>query len=288
MRFTTFLLLLAVVPIASAQIVASERGSVSQIVDGTHLRVDYSRPRLRGRDSVFGKLEPWGRAWTPGADSATTLLINKNVRLLGVPVPAGKYSVWLVPRAGAPWTFVLDPRTTLYHTAHPESTSRQIRVPVIPKTVPRTDVLTWSFPSISNTGTTLEMRWETTAIELPIDVPATYPVTVSAADAAPYLGEYELVNTHAGVADPPIALTISRRDDGVMLGQWFVNGTARGWQLLQEGRPDTFVQGNRVRDELWWVVSWQRVEFKRGGDGQVTGFEIRNDTAVSARGTRKP
>ena len=55
---------------AIAQIIASERGSVSQIIDGTRIAVEFARPRLRGRDSVFGKLEPWNRAWTPGADSA--------------------------------------------------------------------------------------------------------------------------------------------------------------------------------------------------------------------------
>ena len=44
----------AFVPRVSAQVVASERATVTQIIDGTHFTVDYSRPRTRGRDSVLG------------------------------------------------------------------------------------------------------------------------------------------------------------------------------------------------------------------------------------------
>jgi hypothetical protein len=62
---------------AGAQIVASERALVAQVVDGTRLTVDYSRPRARGRTNIYGGMEKWGRAWTPGADDATTLEFNR-------------------------------------------------------------------------------------------------------------------------------------------------------------------------------------------------------------------
>lgn len=273
---------------ADAQIVASERASVSQTIDGTHFRVDYGRPRVRGRDSLFGKLEPFGRAWTPGADSATTLTVDKLVRVLGQPVPAGRYSIWLVASAHGPWTFVLDPRWGLFHTAFPDSTPAQIRASVMPNAVPHTEALTWSFPVVTTTGTTLEMRWGTTGIDVPIDVTPTYAPTVSATDAAPYLGDYDFVDLpEQDRAERPRVLTISRRPDGVMLGQWRVDGALRGWQLLPEGRRDTFVQGNRVRDELWSVVSWQRVAFTRDASGRVVSFVIRNDSTINARGTRR-
>jgi len=46
--------LLGAVPSASAQLRASERGSVAQNVDGTRVTVDYSRPRARGRSPIYG------------------------------------------------------------------------------------------------------------------------------------------------------------------------------------------------------------------------------------------
>ena len=56
---------------APAQVRASEAASVSQTVDGTKITIEYSRPRGRARDSLFGKVVPWGEVWTAGANLAT-------------------------------------------------------------------------------------------------------------------------------------------------------------------------------------------------------------------------
>ncbi|MEP6509570.1 MAG: DUF2911 domain-containing protein, partial [Gemmatimonadales bacterium] len=56
-----------------AQVRASEIGVMSQMIDGTKITVEYSRPRSRGRDSLFGtKAVHWDEVWTPGANWATT------------------------------------------------------------------------------------------------------------------------------------------------------------------------------------------------------------------------
>src|SRR5512138_77827 len=68
-------LALAGVAQLGAQVRASERGSVSQTVDGTVIEVDYGRPRLKGR-IPFGGIVHWGEVWTPGANSATTLRVS--------------------------------------------------------------------------------------------------------------------------------------------------------------------------------------------------------------------
>jgi hypothetical protein len=285
-RIPLLAILLAAPPLA-AQIRPSERASVAQTVDGTRLTVEYSRPRVRGRDSLFGKLERWDQAWTPGADSATTLRVSKAVRILGHAIPAARYSVWLVPRKEGAWTFVLDPRDTLYHSAHPDSTPDQIRVPVTPQTVPQTEALTWWFPSVSASGTTLQMRWGTVAVEVPVEVTPTFPLTVAAADAAPYLGDYDF--TYVGRSTRPSVMTIVRRDDGTLLSrrQPDPSRPAEEIQLLPAG-ADRFVRGFMVRGELWMVDDGARVVFQRAGGGAITGFEVRRDTTLEARGTRRP
>ncbi len=178
---------------AGAQLIPSEKASVSQTIDGTTIAINYSRPRSRGRDSlIYGTMEPWGRAWTPGADDATTIEFNRSVHILGNAIPAGRYSVWLVLREQGPWTLVLDPRADLFHTRHPDSTSQQFRSAITPQDVPQTEVLTWGFPAVRITGVTLEMRWGLKGVSIPIDIIPTFPLSISAADAAPYLGEYQL------------------------------------------------------------------------------------------------
>ena len=97
-----------------AQIRASERGAVSQTVDGTVISLDYARPRARGRQRLFGGVVAWKEVWTPGANWATTLEVSRNVQINGQALPKGKYSVWLVVDSAGPWTLVLDPRHHRY------------------------------------------------------------------------------------------------------------------------------------------------------------------------------
>ena len=52
-----------------AQIRGSERAVVTQTVDGTTISVDYARPRVRGRDPVFGAaggIVDWDTYGPPG------------------------------------------------------------------------------------------------------------------------------------------------------------------------------------------------------------------------------
>ena len=87
----------------------SQRARVDQTVAFTDISVVYGRPVARGR-TLFGDsaLVKWGAIWHPGADSATRVSFNHDVTIEGRDVKAGEYSVWLIPRANAPWTFILS------------------------------------------------------------------------------------------------------------------------------------------------------------------------------------
>ena len=101
---------------AIAQVKASEISTMSQVIDGTTITMQYSRPRVRGRDPLFGtEVVHWGEVWTPGANWATTLETDKAITLDGHAVRKGKYSVWFVVRQSGDWTMVLDPKWKIFH-----------------------------------------------------------------------------------------------------------------------------------------------------------------------------
>ena len=84
---------------ASAQIRASEHATVTQRVSGTTITLEYDRPVARGR-TIFGErgvVVKWGEVWTPGANWATTIDVDRDVKNDGRPLPKGKYSLWLTP-----------------------------------------------------------------------------------------------------------------------------------------------------------------------------------------------
>ena len=167
---------------AAAQVRASERGRISQTVDGTTITIDYARPRMRGRSPIFGGLVRWGEVWTPGANMATTLEADRDIAIDGHEVPKGRYSVWLVVERDGPWTLVLDPDADRFHTSRPGERPGQIRFPVETQAAPETEVLTWSFPEISATGTAAVMQWADRVVRLPITVtPRSPPAPASAA-----------------------------------------------------------------------------------------------------------
>jgi len=169
LRATLFASLAVPFPLA-AQVRASELASISQMIDGTKITVEYSRPRARGRDPIFGKVVHWDEVWTPGANFATTFEVSKDVKVNGKPVAKGKYSVWMVVRKSGTWTVVLDPNARLFHTRRPDSTAAQIRFPVKVEAAPFTDVLTWHVPELSSSGGTLVMQWERARVPIRIDV----------------------------------------------------------------------------------------------------------------------
>lgn len=173
----------------AAQIRGSEAAVVAQTIDGTTVTVEYSRPRAAGR-TLFGDLVPFGEPWT-GANWATTLELNRDVRLNGTDVSAGKYSLWWVPQHER-WTLILDPNDRLFHFQKPAPADGQIRIEVEPREAPHLEMLTWSFPAVTGDAATLQMHWGTTAVPMQLVVQPTKPVALPAEDRAVYVGRYDL------------------------------------------------------------------------------------------------
>ena len=153
-----------------AQVRLSERGQVSQTVDGVVVTIDYARPRVRGRSPIFGRRVHWGEVWTPGANMATTLEVSRDVELDGHRVPRGKYSLWFVVAEGEQWTLLLHPDWDRFHTARPDATEGLVRFAVQAVAAPPTEVLTFSFPDVSDTGAVLQFEWDDRRIRIPINV----------------------------------------------------------------------------------------------------------------------
>jgi hypothetical protein len=293
MRSTSLLLLIALASPdrAFAQIRASEIGTMSQIIDGTKLTVQYSRPRSRGRDTLFGTRDVhWGEVWTPGANWATTLDVSKDVKLNGRALPKGTYSVWFVVRETGDWTVVVEPKAHRYHMDPPDSTAAQVRFLVRPEPVPFTDVLTWSMPALRVSGGTLAFQWERVRIPIDVEVSPSLVMTIAAADAAPLLGKYTYVELDSmGKPRSTKVLTITH-EDGTLKGQWEPNDPYLRRFALIRIAPDWFVPGVYDRHGQIYEVYRQEMvfEFTRA-KGRAESFEVRGeDDKVEATGTRKP
>lgn len=204
----------------------SQRATVSQMLGATKVSLDYSRPLARGRADLFGSVVHWGELWTPGANEATVLDVSDTITLEGHSVPTGRWSMWVIPSQVGAWELVLDKNDSLFHTQRPELTDDQIRFPLeVRQDAPHEEALLWSFPRIAQNGGTMRLNWGTTQIDLDVAVKSIEPVmTVSASDAAPYLGKWKVTflpnPDFPGEPPQPAILTISHAESGSLMASF--------------------------------------------------------------------
>ncbi len=166
MRKLSILLLLAA-SAASAQESTrkSQLGIVTQYVAGTKVEITYRRPVARGR-ALFGALVPYGRVWTPSADSAARIVTSGPLQINGATLPAGAYSIWATPDS-ASWTLAFNSNAVRFHLNVPSS-GDVLTVHAKPQTGEHIETLLFAFPMTDADSARLELRWGTTVVPLSI------------------------------------------------------------------------------------------------------------------------
>jgi hypothetical protein len=80
----------------------SPHETVSAVIAGNEVKITYGRPyskNPRGTDvrKIWGSLVPYGKAWRLGADEATTIVLQKGIKIGDAAIPAGTYTLYLIP-----------------------------------------------------------------------------------------------------------------------------------------------------------------------------------------------
>jgi hypothetical protein len=108
--FISFLVLTAIS--ACGQADKSSRPSPPALVketlnNGTTVSIDYSQPAVKGR-TIGTDLEPMeGKVWRTGANEATVFEVDKDVKIEGQSLPAGKYGLFSIMN-GEEWTIIFN------------------------------------------------------------------------------------------------------------------------------------------------------------------------------------
>nr|WP_245189502.1 DUF2911 domain-containing protein [Lunatimonas salinarum] len=98
--------------------VVESRASPLRKVEGTiankQLKVQYGSPAVKGRP-IWGDLVPYNEVWRTGANEATYLEFTEDLKFNGEILPAGKYSLFTIPRESGPWTVIFNSEWNLEH-----------------------------------------------------------------------------------------------------------------------------------------------------------------------------
>jgi len=133
---------------------------------GQSIKTDYSSPRMRGR-KIFGELVPYGQVWRAGANEATTFVTSTNVKVGGKDVPAGSYTIFVVPNPDK-WTLIINKKTGEWGVPYKYESDELARVDMSLSKLPSSvENFTIAYDKSGN-GCTMHMDWDTTraAVEI--------------------------------------------------------------------------------------------------------------------------
>ncbi|MEM8928056.1 MAG: DUF2911 domain-containing protein [Bacteroidota bacterium] len=176
----TWFSILSLVPL-NAQInhpKASPFSVVEQEVGLSKIRLEYSRPAVRGR-RVFGLqndgqkgLVPYGRIWRVGANESTKISVDRDMEVRGNTLPKGTYALYAFPQANV-WEIVFHGNTTHWGDGRKNYDSKEdvFRVKVKPQTIAyHQENFSMTFDSITHNSATLNLTWSSTKISIPFAV----------------------------------------------------------------------------------------------------------------------
>ena len=157
----------------------SPASKVKQKVGLTDVKVEYSRPGMRGR-TVFGDLVPFGKTWRTGANENTKITFSTDVTIGGKNVAAGTYALYTVPNKKS-WDFMLYSDSKNWGNPQKWDDAKvvaKVSADVI-KMPMKVETFTITFDDVKNKSANLGLIWEDVYVAMPFTVPTDKAVMAS-------------------------------------------------------------------------------------------------------------
>lgn len=94
--------MIGTLPVMAQERHVSPHETISSVIDGNRVTITYGRPYTTKPGTtearkIWGGLVPYGQPWRMGADEATTLITQKAIEIGGKTIPAGVYTLYMIP-----------------------------------------------------------------------------------------------------------------------------------------------------------------------------------------------
>ena len=130
---------------------------------GKTITINYSRPKMRER-KIYGGLVPYGEVWRAGANEATSFVTQSNLLLGGTTVPAGSYTLFILPQENGPWKLIVSKKTGEWGIPYPGEQTDLARINMkTAKTPAAVQDFTISFDKRAPNAGVIKFDWENTS-----------------------------------------------------------------------------------------------------------------------------
>ncbi len=169
----TFALLLgfSTSSLAQGNVPASPRASVTQTLGAdTKITFDFSRPGVKDR-TVWGELVPYGLTpgnkysknkpfpWRAGANKNTTMEVSADILVEGKNLPAGKYSIHMIP-SESDWVVIFNKNSELWGSYAYKQEEDALRVTVTPTKAAHEEWLNYGLTDHTEDPAIPYLHWE--------------------------------------------------------------------------------------------------------------------------------
>ena len=178
----TTIAMMGALPVMAQQPRAASSGgnspheTIGKVIDGNRVTITYGRPYSVKPGTtevrkIWGTLVPYDRPWRMGSDEATLLITQKPIVLGGTTVPAGAYTLYMVPSEAGTSKLAIStglggwgiPVDTKHDLAQVDLTKTALDKPV--------DQFTMGIAKNPAGGGVLKLSWESTQFSVPFNAP---------------------------------------------------------------------------------------------------------------------
>ncbi len=147
--------------------------SVTFTIANKVVKVCYGRPSARGRTMLGGTEIPYGKLWRTGANEPTILYAPVALRVAGLAVPPGVYSLYTVPGA-VEWEIIVNRSTSQW--GEESSYTQEVKAQELGRAKVKRETLTTPVETFTlkaeptgDKAASLLLEWEKTRVRIPVE-----------------------------------------------------------------------------------------------------------------------
>lgn len=160
-------IIFSALPLTAQQKRVSPHETISAVIDGNRVTVVYGRPYTKDPHTgesrkIWGGLVAYGSVWRLGADEATTLITQKPIMFGETAIPAGAYTLYLLPQEDGSAKLIVNKQLGQWGTQYDEKQDLariDLKKEVLEKPA---DQLAMAVSKNPNGGGSLKIMWENT------------------------------------------------------------------------------------------------------------------------------
>jgi len=156
--------------------VASPPATASVTIGGKTITINYNSPRVNGREGHLftkdGKIshDPHYPVWRAGANAATTLHTDADLKIGDLNVPAGTYTLFVDISDPAQWTLIVSKATGEWGLAYDPSKDLGRTKMTMAKPSAMVEDLKYTLTDDGGGKGTLTLAWEDVSASVPFSV----------------------------------------------------------------------------------------------------------------------